>query len=265
MSLVFIKLGGSIITDKTKPHTLNPEGLKMLVDEIQSTQGHDVKMIIGHGGGSFGHAEAKKYETQKGLTNQASHVGASAVHDSMIYLNREVAHALLEKNIPAYHMSPSSFCVQKENGTLEVCSTAIQLAVQKGFVPLIHGDVVFDEKQGVKILSTESVFDALITDFSSNKTFDVSKIIMVTDVDGVYRDDKNKEIFVDIHKENFENIKSALHDTSERDVTGGMLHKIERALQLAERGIKTYIVNGKESGRLRDVLLDKDTTATVIH
>lgn len=48
------------------------------------------------------------------------------------------------------------------------------------------------------------------------------------------------------------------------DVTGGMLHKVERYLELTKAGIKSYIINGKIKNRLKKALLGREVRETVI-
>ena len=67
--LVFLKLGGSLITDKTQAYTARLDKLADLATQIaHSLQTHpDLRLVLGHGSGSFGHTAAKKYRTRDGL------------------------------------------------------------------------------------------------------------------------------------------------------------------------------------------------------
>ena len=51
--LTFLKLGGSLITDKTHPRTPRPESLARLASEIAAALGEDpaLALILGHGSG----------------------------------------------------------------------------------------------------------------------------------------------------------------------------------------------------------------------
>ena len=61
-----IKLGGSVITDKSMQNTFNEEVTFRLVSEIKDSQ---KQVIVVHGAGSFGHILAKKYDLHKGYKN----------------------------------------------------------------------------------------------------------------------------------------------------------------------------------------------------
>ena len=81
--LVFLKLGGSLITDKTKPYTVRMDKLGDLANQVaRALQTHpDLLLILGHGSGSFGHTAAKKYGTRDGfLSLQAS--GNQSTHEA---------------------------------------------------------------------------------------------------------------------------------------------------------------------------------------
>jgi isopentenyl phosphate kinase len=60
--IVFLKLGGSLIKDKTQPYTSRPEMLAQVAGEIQSAKSDkaDLRLVLGHGSGSFGHYAAKE-------------------------------------------------------------------------------------------------------------------------------------------------------------------------------------------------------------
>jgi isopentenyl phosphate kinase len=60
MRLQFLKLGGSLITDKTHPYTARPEMLDALVGEIVKAfrDNADLHLVLVHGSGSFGLAAA---------------------------------------------------------------------------------------------------------------------------------------------------------------------------------------------------------------
>ena len=68
--LVFLKLGGSLITDKTQAYTARLEKLTDLARQIAralQTQ-PELRLVLGHGSGSFGHTAAKKYGTRDGIS-----------------------------------------------------------------------------------------------------------------------------------------------------------------------------------------------------
>ena len=62
--ILLLKLGGSLLTDKNKPFFIREEVVKSTIQQIINA---NEKVILIHGGGSFGHPLAKKYNISKGL------------------------------------------------------------------------------------------------------------------------------------------------------------------------------------------------------
>ena len=92
-----IKIGGSVITDTTKPQTAKRDEIARLLKEIydaKERQGFDI--VIGHGGGSYPHIPAKKYRVNEGIVNEESRRGASITKGVASDLNRVVVETGLE-------------------------------------------------------------------------------------------------------------------------------------------------------------------------
>jgi len=66
--LVLLKLGGSLITDKTRPYTPLLEVMDDLSQQIVTAlrSQPDLRLVLGHGAGSFGHVAASEYKTRDG-------------------------------------------------------------------------------------------------------------------------------------------------------------------------------------------------------
>ena len=64
--LILLKLGGSLLTDKDKPNSIRKDVVKSAIQQIINA---DEKIILIHGGGSFGHPLAKKYNISEGINS----------------------------------------------------------------------------------------------------------------------------------------------------------------------------------------------------
>ena len=75
--LIFLKLGGSLITDKAKPHSVRLSTMERVLTEIKDASRADpgMQLLIGHGSGSFGHTPAKKYSTRSGVYTEKDWFG----------------------------------------------------------------------------------------------------------------------------------------------------------------------------------------------
>ena len=69
-NLLFIKLGGSLITDKDQAESARADIIFTLLQEIrqQLQREPSLKILIGHGSGSFGHHAARKFGTRQGVS-----------------------------------------------------------------------------------------------------------------------------------------------------------------------------------------------------
>ena len=57
-----LKIGGSILTDKTFDMTARPAAIQAVAEEIAA---YPEDLVLVHGAGSFGHIPAKKYGLQQ--------------------------------------------------------------------------------------------------------------------------------------------------------------------------------------------------------
>jgi len=250
--LTIIKLGGSLITDKEKPLTANEGVIRRLGKEIlEVSKKYKGKIIIGHGSGSFGHAIAAKYQTQRGLINKNSLEGVAKVSDTAIALDRIVIKNLLKAGLKVVSFSPGSFAVSKSQKADKFFLGAIEEALNIGIIPLVYGDVVFDKTQSFTIFSTEIVIGILVKGLA--KYYNIEHIIYIGVTDGVY--DSNKKTIGNITPANFGKVRKAIHGSNTTDVTGGMIHKVKESLDLVKK-YKTniYIINGNKKGALKKVI-----------
>lgn len=265
--VILIKLGGSVITDKAQPYTLRGEVLSRLAREIAQAQASlpDVSFVVGNGAGSFGHVPAKLYETQKGLIRENSKEGVARVRLSVGKLNQFVVEALIDAGINALSLQPAAI-LQSESGRIsDAYFETANHFLDLGFTLVPYGDVIFDKSQGVSVASTETILNEMILQWTRLQRFVVKRVIMVSDVDGVYKNiGQRGEIFSEITNENFPVVQRALTQGPGADVTGGMIHKLESSLRFAESGVQTSIINGLEAGRLQHAILGEQTIGTTI-
>ncbi len=263
-NLIFLKLGGSLITDKTRPRTPHLDRLKGLCGEIASVlvRAPRLPLLIGHGSGSFGHIPAKKYGTRKGLPSPAPPEegeirtgtywhGFTEVWHEARELNKIVMDALREANIPALAISPSSSVIARDGEVAEWNLAPIKHALAKGITPVVYGDVVFDEIRGGTILSTENLFIHLAREMRPQCVF------LAGVEDGIYADfPARKQRVTRVSSASYAEIRTGIGQSSGTDVTGGMSSKVEEMLQLVEEipTIEVQIFSGVKSGNLTRIL-----------
>lgn len=227
MSLTAIKLGGSLITDKTIQASFRADVTKRIAQEIQLARVSkpDLQILLGHGSGSFGHFEANKYDTLNGVHTSQEWYGFARVAHVAAQLNKLVAEQMLDAGIPIFPIQPSASVIATDGKIHAMQLGNLQLCLEKGLVPLVYGDVAFDTVRGGTIVSTETVFDYLVANL------DAVRILLVGEVDGVY--DGDGQVIPEITWENFEQISVHIGRSRGVDVTGGMYSKVRDMLQIA--------------------------------
>lgn len=256
--LVFLKLGGSLITDKTAESVARPRVIRRLAREVRAalTKRPGLKLVLGHGSGSFGHVAASRHGTHKGVRGPEAWQGFAEVAVAAAELDRMVAAAFVEEGVPVLSLAPSALA-RCEKGILTQFDTApIQCALKAGLVPLVYGDVVFDAAQGGAIASTEDVFAFLAPELAP------TRILLVSDVPGVYGQASPTRVVPVITPATLESVRPALTGSRGVDVTGGMAAKVMQMLALVEHNprLTVHILSGKTPGLVQRVLVSPDVS-----
>ncbi len=251
--LIFLKLGGSLITDKHRPYTPRLDILRRIAEEIAAARLENpaLRLILGHGAGSFGHVPAKRYGTRQGVRTPEEWLGFAEVWKEAATLNRLVVDALLEAKLPLISLPPCA-AVTAEDGRVAVWELyPISAALQAGLVPLIFGDVIFDRRRGGTILSTEDLFEYLARQLRPQR------ILLAGIEEGVWRDfPLCTELVRQITPADIQQRRLQLGGSQAPDVTGGMESKVRQSLTLVQEipGLEVLIFNGEPPGTIRRAL-----------
>jgi len=251
--LVLLKLGGSLITDKDKPYTPRLDKLAELAREIKTAldSAPGLSLILGHGSGSFGHVAAKKHGTRDGVQTREQWLGFTEVRFQAAELNRYVVQSLLEAGIPAMPFPPSASMVSDKRKVTHHNVETIRRALDVHLLPVVQGDVAFDETLGGTILSTEDVFSFLVEEFP------VRRILLAGLEAGVWADFPARTRLVkQIQLSDYEAMRGGIQGSASTDVTGGMKAKVEEMLSLISKkdGLTTQIFSAEEPGFLTRAL-----------
>jgi len=148
--LVFLKLGGSLITDKAHPNTLRRGALPRLAREIllARKQNPDLQIIIVHGSGSFGHHAARKYGTITGVTSPEKWRGFAEVWQAARTLNQKVVEAFSRANLPVLTFPGSAGVMADQRQIVSWDLNPLEAALAAGLIPIVAGDVIFDRHLG---------------------------------------------------------------------------------------------------------------------
>jgi isopentenyl phosphate kinase len=259
----FLKLGGSLITDKTRPHTPRLEVLRRLAGEVASARQRfpGLRLLLGHGSGSFGHVPARLHHTRQGVHTPQEWQGFLEVWREAAALNHLVVEAFSADGLPVMAFPPSAG-LSAVDGRVESWDLApLESALQAGLLPVVYGDVVFDRVRGGTIFSTEDLFEYLAPRLRPER------ILLAGLEPGVWGDYPRCSQLVDeITPENLEQVAPALGGSAATDVTGGMASKVRQSLVLVQAipGLQVRIFSGATQGILSQALAG-EPVGTLIH
>lgn len=240
--IYLIKLGGSLITDKTKLNSFNPDNVKKLFMDLSKFYNPDKhRLIIGNGAGANTHYLAKKYDTINGIKSKRG-IGHCLVKESALRHHSWLNEIGVKANLPLFSFSGSSFLLSEKGKVKNSYFSTLLSCLQNGLVPHVYGDVVFDKTLGLTIFSTEKIFIWLCQNLLKNG-FSRINVYFLGDTNGVL-DGKKNTIKV-LKSSNLNKYRSFVKKSQGFDVTGGMLAKVDSALYLAKLGCQVYIGNGR--------------------
>lgn len=259
--LTFIKLGGSLITDKNVENSFRTAQMQRIAEEIATAlqRQTNLQVLIGHGSGSFGHFAAKRHGTINGVHTPEQWRGFAEVGTVAAALSYLVTQALSQAKVPVWRIQPSA-SARCEDGTLTYLHLhPFHVALSQGLVPLIHGDVALDTVRGGTIISTEVILSYL------TGKLPVKRILLLGEVAGVY--DQDGQIIPEITPQNLTKYRSALGGSAGTDVTGGMLSKVQEMLDLTARvpALEVRIMDGRQPDLLYQTLSGQAHPGTHIH
>lgn len=237
--VVLIKYGGSIITDKHMPLSVDIDAIHRLNKQVSELYCNThVKIIVGNGGGAFGHYYASKYGLYDSQIENSKLFGICVGKNGNNYLNQIIVDDLLSFGVISCSSRISSAYLQ--HGAYEKW-IEVQTYLNEGIIPVLYGDILLLGNHQYGIISTERFFVDLCDFLSYDNKFKIRKVIICTNTNGVLSTDGTTIPMIDSN--NFKNIIFS-SDTSSFDVTGGMKGKIENAMQIANF-CDVQIVDGK--------------------
>ncbi len=249
--MIVLKLGGSVITDKSVPFSVREDVVQRLAGEIKEA---GIEVVIVHGGGSFGHPVASEYGLQNGLTEEGQITGVAKTRLAMEDLNRRIVEIFVEVGLPAVSVQSSAVFECENKRIISAHLDSVRDFLKLGLVPVLYGDVVVDKSLGVCILSGDQIVAYLARNLGAEG------VVLATNVDGVL--DNEGRVIERINRENAQSI-IGFTDEIEGDVTGGMKGKVSELIELSETGVSSLVVNALTPGRVKNALLGKTVKGTL--
>src|SRR6267378_6262781 len=254
--VTILKLGGSAITDKAKDCTPDIPTIQHAADQLAD---YRLPLVLIHGGGSYAHPFVTRSGVGGGLRDRSQLRSISETEFYLGQLTRIICASLLLRNMNPVPLHPMSFATLDKGKVKKTLLDPIRNSLGARLIPLLHGDLVFDESRGIGVLSGDRIASLV------GQRLGASRVLLGSDVDGVYLPNPktfpSATLISEVTSENFRSVLEASRGPS-GDATGGMAEKVRQALQLATNGCECYIFNLKEKNSLRKVLEGDGRTGT---
>lgn len=259
MSLVIMKLGGSIITKKSSSNpVLDQKNLSRIASEIAAVK-EKINLILIHGAGSFGHPIVKKNKLVEGFQNKKQILPLAKNQSLMNELNVQVCNNLIKKGIYAYPFQYSAGSVSKKRKIDYMNIDLIKRMIKLKLVPVFFGTPSIDSQQSFSIISGDQMMSYLAFRLKVKKT------IFATNVDGIYdsnpHTNKDARLLKKIGRKKLKSLNA--EGSSNIDVTGGMKGKINHILTMHK--LKCQIINGTKPGGIKRALSGDESIGTIIN
>jgi isopentenyl phosphate kinase len=261
-NLIYLKLGGSLITNKNQQCTPILTTIRRLALEISRFYNRNPRtsILIGHGAGSYGHIQAIRHNILQSAHHPIKWPGVLEVANAISQLNRIVNEELLNVGLKTsvHHPSATAICHNGNIRTLDIDD--IKHSVDSNIIPITHGDICFDDVRGASIVSTESIFAYL------SQSLTPTNIYIAGVEEGVYTTFPAGHVIPSISHSSDKTIFDGITNSRSPDVTGGMRTKVNKMLELTYQKpeVKIHIFSALQPNSLIETLNGVSTKGTII-
>lgn len=259
---IVLKVGGSVISEKDPakladfPLTaaevkkrgqayMKLDAIARIAAEIKEAMDSGTfQLILVNGAGPFGHLLVKNESPDED------------VRESVRLQNERFVTELRAAGIDAVPVPPSESASFKD-GRFDISYLwdICELLIEENKVPSTYGDVL----DTGKVISGDDLVVLIAEKWQADR------IIVATDVDGVYTKDPktnpDAKFLKELKLSGGEKLEYALNRI---DVTGGMQSKVEKLKGAAAKGIACRIINGTVAGNVKAALLGEEIGTMIL-
>jgi isopentenyl phosphate kinase len=262
--LLVLKLGGSLITDKSKPYCLREEKIKSVSKEIKECLDGKLvdQLIIVHGVGSYGHPPVIEHKLHKGFIDPGQLMPISRTQSKVNELRAYLTSSLQDAGLPVNLFHTSSIASAEKGWIVSMHLDAVRGFLKIGMVPVLGGDMVQDSAMGFSVGSGDRVAVILAQELHA------TDLVFATDVAGVIDSDpklnKGAKLIRELSLGDIEHLsaKSAMADAS--GAMRGKLANLEGLRNELRDGLRAEIISMMEPGRLKGLLSGENVEGTRI-
>ncbi len=265
--LTILKLGGSLLTDKTKPYTYREEVLKSVAREIRECldEGLIQSLILIHGVGSYGHPPVLEHKLHKGFLGPEQLMPLSRTQREVADFRHIIWDELQKAEIPVCLMFSSSMITSVKMKMTSYFFESLKGFADVGMVPLTGGDILVDSAMGWSVGSGDQMAVIIA------KELGAKRLIFASDVAGIYEADPkvtlNPPLIERVNLDEIDMVLERMGSSGVVDASGAMKGKltaIAPAKPLIEKGLEVTLISMMEYGNLKGILKGEETPSTQI-
>ncbi|MFW9909053.1 MAG: isopentenyl phosphate kinase [Candidatus Thorarchaeota archaeon] len=262
-----IKLGGSLLTDKTKPYTYRKEVLESVAHEIRECIDAKLidRLVLLHGVGSYGHPPVLEHKLYKGFLGEEQLLPLSKTQEEVGEFRHIIVREFQKAGVPICLMYPSSMMKSDTMHITHHFLDPVKGFLSVGMVPLMGGDILIDSAMGWSVASGDQMAAIVAAELRAKH------LIFVSDVKGIYdsdpKVDPDAHLIESIDLSNLEAALSRMGKSGVVDASGAMkgkLKSIEPLKQYIKEGMDVALLSLMEPGVLKGYLEGHDVPATRI-
>src|SRR3990172_6459274 len=164
--MLLVKLGGSVLTNKTRLRTPRLAAIRRLARELAAVR---QPLLVVHGVGSFGHILARRHGLDKGGLSPAKRAAAARVHADVRELDRLVVDALNDAGFAAVPVPPSAVFTLDDSCIATIHLTPFLEFSSIGFPPGMFGALGRPLSGGFSVCSGALLMLALDRPFQTER------------------------------------------------------------------------------------------------
>ena len=263
--LTVLKLGGSLLTDKTKPYVIRKDVLESAAREIKEciSEGLIQSLILVHGVGSYGHPLVLEHQLHKGFQSTDQILPIAKTQAKVNEFRQIIVKQFHDIDIPMVLLHPSSMIISEKMRMTNYFLDALRSFVDLKTVPLLGGDMLIDSVMGWSVGSGDQLAVLLA------KELGAKKLIFASDVSGIYDADPKKiSDALPIERINLNELNATLERmgvSGVTDASGAMKGKLKSIVPVKseiEKGLDVGLISMMTYGNLKLFLKGEEVQHT---
>jgi isopentenyl phosphate kinase len=233
VSLLIVKIGGSLFSDKRGSRSVDRAALRAYAGALASLwRTAPGRVLMVSGGGAFGHHAVRDLDPDDPLA-------ALPLTEANFSLKWIWVRELASFGCPAVPLQLAALMSRGADG-VEVERGVIARLLAAGRLPVLSGDVLFDADGSLEIVGSDRV-PALLVGLRERGV----RVALLTDVPGILGDGPGgSEVIAEVDAADPRRAEEAIWSTPEWDTSDSMGGKLSAALAIARAGGECLITRG---------------------